>query len=130
MLTYNLPHAELLVPDDSIFQYYKGRFQETPFTGNNYGLNAVPGGYSSQSYPRATFAAMVERLDRYVGEIVKKLKERGLDKNTMIIFTSDNGPHKEGGADPDFFNSGGVFRGNKRDLYEAEFGTLSVSWKE
>ena len=118
MLTYNLPHAELIVPGDTIFHYYKGRFEETAYPGNNYGPDAAPGGYVSQAYPRATFAAMVERLDRYVGQIVNELKERGLDKNTLIIFTSDNGPHREGGADPAFFNSGGGFRGAKRDLYE------------
>jgi arylsulfatase A len=61
---------------------------------------------------------MVARLDRYVGQILAKLKAKGLDKNTLVIFSSDNGPHKEGGGDPVFFNSSGGFRGVKRDLYE------------
>lgn len=117
-MPYILPHAELLAPDDSLFHFYKGKFQETPFKGDDYGVNAHPGGYTSQLYPHATFAAMVGRLDRYVGQLLDKLKEKGLDQNTLIIFTSDNGPHVEGGADPTFFNSGGGFRGVKRDLYE------------
>lgn len=116
---YTLPHAELLAPDDSIFESYKGRFPEKPFIGNNYGKNASAGGYTSQAYPHATYAAMVTRLDLYVGQIMAMLKEKGLDKNTLVIFTSDNGPHKEGGNDPQFFNSGGGLRGVKRDLYEA-----------
>lgn len=117
-LTYTLPHAELLVPDDSIFQYYKGKFAEKPFKGNDYGPGATDGGYTSQLYPHATFAAMVTRLDKYVGEVMSELKRLGIDDNTLVIFTSDNGPHLEGGADPKFFNSSGGFRGVKRDLYE------------
>lgn len=115
---YTLPHAELLVPDDSIFKSYKGRFPEKPFHGNDYGNGATVGGYTSQAYPHATYAAMVTRLDLYVGQILAKLKEKGLDKNTLIIFTSDNGPHIEGGNDPAFFHSSGGLRGVKRDLYE------------
>lgn len=117
-LPYILPHAELLVPNDSIFQQYKGKFAEKPYAGADYGTGATSGGYTSQPYPHATFAAMVTRLDWYVGQLLAKLKEKGLDQNTLVIFSSDNGPHLEGGADPEFFNSGGGFRGFKRDLYE------------
>ena len=117
-LPYTLPHAELMVPNDSLLAYYKGKFAETPFAGADYGPDAKTGGYASQAYPRATFAAMVARLDMYVGQVMAKLKANGLDKNTLVIFTSDNGPHVEGGADPKFFNSGGGLRGVKRDLYE------------
>ena len=117
-LPYILPHAELLVPDDSLFRYYKGKFPEIPFKGADYGASATTGGYTSQAYPHATFAAMVARLDAYVGQVLDKLKAKGLDENTLVIFTSDNGPHLEGGADPTFFASGGGFRGFKRDLYE------------
>ncbi|MGK6350356.1 arylsulfatase [Parapedobacter sp. DT-150] len=117
-LPYILPHAELLVPDDSLFDRYKGTFAETPHQGDDYGSGAKPGGYASQPYPRATFAAMVSRLDVYVGQLVERLKELGIDEQTLIVFSSDNGPHVEGGADPQFFNSGGGLRGFKRDLYE------------
>lgn len=117
-LPYILPHAELLVPDDSLFRYYKGKFPETLYKGADYEPSATTGGYTSQAYPHATFAAMVARLDAYVGQVLAKLKAKGLDENTLIIFTSDNGPHLEGGADPIFFASGGGFRGFKRDLYE------------
>jgi arylsulfatase A len=117
-LPYILPHAELVVPEDSIFQYYKGKFNEKPFKGADYGPNAKKEGYASQEYPHAAFAAMVARLDLYVGQVLEKLKEKGLDQNTLVIFTSDNGPHVEGGADPVFFNSSGGFKGVKRDLYE------------
>ena len=117
-LPYILPHAELIVPEDSIFQFYKGKFAEKAYKGNDYGTNANTGGYASQAYPHAAFAAMVTRLDLYVGQVLAQLKKEGLDENTLVIFSSDNGPHKEGGADPVFFNSGGGFRGVKRDLYE------------
>ncbi len=49
---------------------------------------------------------MITRLDSYVGEVLRKLKEKGLDDNTIVIFSSDNGPHEEGGADPEFFRTG------------------------
>ena len=108
MLTYTLPHAELNLPHDSIYHIYENMFEETPFSG----------GYHDSEKPRASFAAMVSLLDKYVGEVMAELKELGIDDNTIIIFTSDNGPHTEGGADPAFFNSSGPLRGVKRDLYE------------
>jgi len=112
-----IPHAELIVPEE-IMKNYSGRFEETPYKGTDEGPDYKVGGYMSQENPRAAFVAMVELLDKQVGEIVAKLEELGIRDNTMIIFTSDNGPHKEGGADPDFFNSNGPWRGYKRDLYE------------
>ncbi len=127
-LTYTLPHAELLEPNDSIFKQYKGTFPEKPYKGNDYGTRANKGGYASQPYPHATFATMVSRLDEYVGQVMNKLKSLGIDNNTLIIFTSDNGPHKEGGADPDFFNSGGGLRGYKRDLYEGGIRVPFIAW--
>lgn len=114
-----IPHAELIVPEDSIIKKFRGKYPEKPFHGTEPGNPAFrKGGYCSQFYPHATFAAMVYRLDVYVGQIVQKLKEMGVYDNTIIIFASDNGPHMEGGADPDFFNSNGIWRGYKRDLYE------------
>jgi len=74
--------------------------------------------YASQEYPHAAFAAMINVLDDQVGEIMQKIERLGLTDNTIIIFTSDNGPHEEGGADPDYFDSNSIYRGYKRDLYE------------
>ncbi|TAE26695.1 MAG: sulfatase [Cytophagales bacterium] len=74
--------------------------------------------YQSQDKPHAAFAAMLGRLDSDVGRLLALLRELGIDQNTLVLFTSDNGPHKEGGADPEFFDSNGPLRGIKRDLYE------------
>lgn len=114
-LAYTLPHAALQLPaGDPVFEHYKKRFNEQPKSIKPWNGN----GYQPQAYPHAAYAAMVTKLDNYVGEVVKKLKESGLDKNTLIIFTSDNGPHTEGGNTPEFFNSSDGFRGIKRQLYE------------
>lgn len=72
-------------------------------------------------------AAMMERMDRDVGRIMAKLDELGIDRNTLVIFTSDNGPHREGGYDPDFFDSSGPLRGIKRDLYEGGIRVPTVA---
>ena len=73
---------------------------------------------------------MIARLDWYVGDIVQQLKDLGVYDNTIIIFSSDNGPHKEGGADPDFFDSNGPWRGYKRDVYEGGIRVpMIVSWE-
>ena len=113
-----LPHAELQGPADEHYRNYESSFTETPYNGQDYGPEASIGGYASVAKPRATFAAMVSRMDAYVGEILAKLDELGLTENTIVVFSSDNGSHLEGGADPDFFNSSGGLRGHKRDLYE------------
>lgn len=113
-----IPHAELIIPEDSIMQRFRGMYPETPYKGCDSGPGFRHGGYCSQTHPRAAFAAMVTRLDHYVGELVEKLREKGMLENTLIVFASDNGPHMEGGADPDFFDSNGILRGYKRDLYE------------
>ena len=98
-----------------------------PHTNNELGRATgdgmeVPGygSYAEKDWPNPEkgFAAMIERLDRDVGRILDKLRERGIDENTIVFFTSDNGPHREGGHDPDFFQSRGPLRGIKRDLYE------------
>jgi arylsulfatase A-like enzyme len=61
---------------------------------------------------------MISAIDGYVKEIFEKLKEIGLDKNTLVMFTSDNGPHQEGGHKMEYFDSNGQLRGKKRDLYD------------
>lgn len=118
MYTSILPHAELRLPQDEIDAFVGKLDPETPFAGCDSGENYKRGGYGSQQHPHAAFAAMVTHLDRQVGEIVRAVKDAGIADNTMIIFSSDNGPHIEGGADPAYFNSNGGLRGIKRDLFE------------
>ncbi|MEZ5069988.1 MAG: arylsulfatase [Bacteroidales bacterium] len=127
-----LPHAELIVPWDSLNLDFRGAFPEEPFAGGPgaaYGPGMVTGQYCSQDQPRATFAGMVQRLDVYVGQISALLRDLGIEEETLVMFSSDNGPHREGGADPDFFDSSGGLRGIKRDLYEGGLRVpLVVSW--
>ena len=120
MLTYTLPHAELNLPHDSIYQMYENAFEEVPYDGKM--------GYHPSEKPYASFAAMVTRLDKYVGDVMAELKELGLDKNTIVIFTSDNGPHREGGANPDYFRSYGPLKGVKRDVYEGGIRVPMIAW--
>jgi arylsulfatase A-like enzyme len=76
--------------------------------------------YSAKPWPEIEkkFAAMVTRLDADLGRITEKLRQTGREQDTLILFTSDNGPHREGGHNPEFFNDNGPLRGIKRDLYE------------
>jgi arylsulfatase A-like enzyme len=78
------------------------------------------GAYRDRDWPvpEKDKAAMITRMDADVGKLLARLKELKIDDDTIVFFTSDNGPHKEGGNDPRFFNSGGGLRGIKRDLYE------------
>lgn len=113
IFTYTLPHAELRQPDDSLLQSYRGKLlPEREYRGDN------PSRYNPTPEAHAQFAAMITRLDLQVGEIMQLLAERGLVENTVLIFTSDNGPHEEGGADPAYFNHDGCFRGLKRSTHE------------
>lgn len=113
IFTYTLPHAELVQPEDSIFLSYQKKFFEDKTWGGSEGSR-----YNPSVHTHAQFAGMITRLDSYVGEILKKLKEKNLDENTIVIFTSDNGPHEEGGADPAFFGRDGKLRGLKRQCHE------------
>ena len=78
------------------------------------------GPYAGENWPdvEKNFAASITRMDASIGRILSLLKQKRLDENTLILFTSDNGPHKEGGHNPEFFGSRGPLRGLKRDLYE------------
>jgi arylsulfatase A-like enzyme len=107
-----LPHVSLQVPDDSIAPY-RGQLQpDKPYV-------RTKGDYVDQATPHAAYAGMVSRLDGYLGRILATLKELNLEDDTIVIFTSDNGPTiKVGGADSAFFHSAGPLRGLKQDTYE------------
>ncbi len=95
-----------------------------PHANNEGGKNGmeVPdlGPYADKDWPerQKQHAAMITRLDRDVGRILRMLGRKGVAENTLVLFTSDNGPHREGGNDPEFNNSNGPLRGIKRDLYD------------
>lgn len=76
--------------------------------------------YSKEPWPQAqkNHAAMITRMDRDIGKLLDRLRELGLGEDTIIFFSSDNGPHREGGGDPDFFNSSGPLRGFKRSMHD------------
>jgi len=101
-LPYTIPHANNELGRDS------GDGMEVP----DYG----PYADEKWKQPQKGHAAMITRMDRDIGSLLSLLAELDLEKDTLLFFTSDNGPHKEGGADPEFFNSSGPLRGYKRDL--------------
>jgi len=108
-LAVTIPHASMEVPEDSIAPF-RGKYDETPFAPGQH--------YSAQPTPNAAFAGMVTRLDQGVGRLLKLLEEIAVDQDTIVFFSSDNGPHKEGGRSPEYFKSSGPLKGIKRDLYE------------
>lgn len=123
VLTYTLPHAELAQPEDSIFKAYQGAFCTEKTFGGDQGSRYNPTNVGHQQ-----FAAMVTRLDKYVGEVLDLLRQKGLAENTLVIFTSDNGPHTEGGADPDYFNTEKLLRGTKRSTTEGGIRVPFIAW--
>lgn len=123
LFTYTLPHAELVQPEDSILQYYREKFtDDVDWESNPWSR------YNSTCDAHAQFAAMVSRLDGYVGEILDELRAMGVDDNTIVIFTSDNGPHAEGGADPWFFGFNAELRGIKRETHEGGVRVPFIVW--
>ncbi|MGJ8643816.1 MAG: arylsulfatase [Luteolibacter sp.] len=123
-----IPHADLAAPEEYM-EKFRGKFpQGKKYKGVDKGDRLRQGPYQSQNEPRVAFAAMITLLDDQVGEIVAKTEELGIADNTLIIFTSDNGAHQEGGADPNFFDSNGIFRGHKRDLYEGGIHVPMVAY--
>ena len=123
IFTYTLPHAELAQPNDSILQAYQGAFCQEKSYGGDAGSRYNPTNIAHQQ-----FAAMVTRLDAYVGEVLAKLEEKGFADNTLVIFTSDNGPHTEGGGDPDYFNTERLLRGTKRSTTEGGIRVPFIAW--
>jgi arylsulfatase A-like enzyme len=88
------------------------------------------GQFASKDWPAAEkgFAQLVWFLDQEVGRVMDQLKKLGLAENTLVLFSSDNGPHHEGGHDSDFFNSNGDFKGTKRDLTDGGIRVPLIAW--
>jgi arylsulfatase A-like enzyme len=108
-LPYTIPHLSLQAPAEYV-QKYIGQFDEQPYYGDK--------GYAPNKYPLSTYAAMISFLDAQVGIIMQKIKALGLDENTIIMFSSDNGATFSAGVDTKFFNSVSGFRGLKMEVYE------------
>lgn len=127
-LPFTIPHAALSVPDSSLRQYLAADGNsllkpEVPFP-----CCGVIDTYRGQPTPHAAFAAMISHMDRSVGRLLSRLEALGLAEDTIVLFTSDNGPHIEGGAAPGFFESNGALRGLKRDLFEGGIRVPMIAW--
>lgn len=119
-----IPHLALQAPTEAIAEYAEAFPEDPPYLGGR--------GYLPNRTPRATYAAMVTRMDQHVGKIVSQIRDLGLEENTIFIFSSDNGPlyDKLGGTDCEFFESAGPLRGRKGSLYEGGFREPTVvTWK-
>jgi arylsulfatase A-like enzyme len=114
-LPITIPHAAMHVPEDYA-KPWREKFSE--FEGKI-------GKYAGTEFdnPAAAFAGMMTMLDEGIGQLLALLDELQIDENTLVMFSSDNGPHREGGHVPDYFDSNGPFRGYKRDLTEGGIRT-------
>ncbi|UBM59144.1 arylsulfatase [Marinilongibacter aquaticus] len=117
-MAYTTPHAEMVLPESPQYDAYKNEVEDKAFKGLGNTDDGDKWAYRSTENPAAAYAAQISHLDACVGKIVEQLKRKGLEENTIVIFSSDNGPHAEGGANPAYFNSAGGLKGMKRDLYE------------
>jgi arylsulfatase A len=119
-LALQAPHADLNVPAKWRDPFI-GKFEEKPHTKDNH--------YRAETHSKATFAGMVTHLDDAVGQILDQLRELGIEENTLVFFSSDNGPMSEGGWDRDHFDSNGPLRGGKRDMYEGGIRVPLIAWQ-
>ncbi len=111
-LPVTIPHASMHAPP-ALHQQWREKLPQFDTIVATYGH----GGPAVRN-PIAAFPAMVQHLDAQIGDLIALLDSLGQLDNTLVLFASDNGAHREGGHDPDFWNSTGGLRGIKRDLYE------------
>ena len=133
-LPFTLPHAEFYVPPDTATENLLGQYLNSDGT-SIFPENAWPGTVQyprPSEKPRATYAAMISRLDRDIGRILDTLETYGLDQNTIVMFSSDNGPQDTNGLDPassDYpFNSSGGLRDRKYSLHEGGTRVPMIVW--
>lgn len=121
-----IPHAAMHAPPE-LHEKWRHRYPEFEYKTGRYGAGS---GESVPDVPNpvAAFPAMLEQLDNDVGSLFQLLEEYGIEENTLVLFSSDNGPHGEGGHDPEFWDSNGPLRGMKRDLYEGGIRVPLLAW--
>ena len=110
LLSYPIPHASVIAPEKERAEARSQVKTEVVHKRSNH--------YTNTPEVKANYIAMLKILDDAVGEIAAELEKNDLLKDTLIVFSSDNGPHFEGGYEPEIFDSNGPLRGGKRDLYE------------
>lgn len=121
-----VPHAAMHAPKE-LHEKWRKKFPQFDDKIGKYGAGGEP--CPDVRNPIAGFAAMMENLDLEVGRILDLLAELDIDENTVVMFASDNGAHKEGGHDPNFWNSTGSLRGHKRDMHEGGIRTpMLIRW--
>lgn len=109
LLSFSTPHADIDAPEEDV----------KPFIGKFKNEKSYPGAhYKACKHIKATYAGAVMNVDKNVGRVLEKIKQLNLEKNTIVSFTSDNGPAAEGGYHFEMHNSNGDLRGGKRDLFE------------
>jgi len=118
-LAITQPHADLSVPDEFEAQLV-GRFDEPEAVET--------GSYVAAPHPKATYAAMIVYVDHSVRRILQKIRELGIEGETLVIFSSDNGSHEAGGYHYAMLDSNAPFRGGKRDLYEGGIRVPTIAW--
>jgi arylsulfatase A len=120
-LAFQIPHASLRAKEE-----WKAKYR--PILKEELLPEKKHPHYSYEREPRTTFAAMISYMDDNVGRVLDKLKELGIDKKTLVMFASDNGAMQEGGHKRASFNSSGILRGGKRDLYEGGVRTPCIAY--
>jgi arylsulfatase len=120
-LPFTIPHVAIQAPEAWLAPY-KGRWDDPPYDGKK--------GYLPHPTPRAGYAAMITRMDATVGKLLDLLVSRKLDRDTLVLFTSDNGAtHDVGGVDTAFFDSVGPLRGRKGSVYEGGLRVPLLAWR-